>query len=91
VKVVDGFAYVCAYYEGIQVIDVRDPRKPVVVDHLQHGVYWDDAAWDNIACYQCLDVVDGNLYVTEYYSGLHVFRRGDARPGSTTAGRSQTE
>jgi hypothetical protein len=76
VKVVDGLAYVAAYYDGLQVVDVRDPRQPRLVDHFQQGVYWDAAAWDNIACYECVDVVGGYAYVGEYYSGLQVIQIG---------------
>jgi len=78
VKVAGGLAYILGYYGGLHVADVRDPRRPFLVDHFQQGVYWDAAAWDNIACYQCLDVSGGYAYLTEYYSGLHILRLGPA-------------
>jgi hypothetical protein len=74
VKVVDNRAYIASYYGGLHVADVSDPKNPVLVDHFQQGVYGDQAGWDNIACYQCLDVADGHAYLTEYYSGLQVIR-----------------
>jgi hypothetical protein len=76
VQVVDGLAYVAGYYDGLHLIDVHDPARPIPVDHFQQGVYWDDAAWDNIACYQSVDVAGDYIYVTEYYSGMLVLRRG---------------
>jgi len=74
VQVAGDLAYVVSYYDGVHVIDVSDPARPRPVDHFQQGVYWDNAAWDNIACYQCIKVVGSYAYVTEYYSGLLVFQ-----------------
>jgi len=76
VKVAGGLAYIVGYYGGLHIADVRDPRQPMLIDHFQQGVYWDAAAWDNIACYQCVDVTPGYIYLTEYYSGLHILRVG---------------
>lgn len=86
VKVVGNRAYVLGYYGGLHVIDVGNPAKPVLFDHFQQGVYWDDAGWDNIACYQCLDIADGYAYVTEYYCGLLVIRLGQPDKGDINKG-----
>ena len=37
VQVVDGLAYVAGYYDGLHVVDVRDPTNPIPVDHFQQG------------------------------------------------------
>lgn len=79
VQVVGGMAYVAGYYDGLHLVDVRDPANPTPVDHFQQGVYWDDAAWDNIACYQSVDVAGDYVYVTEYYSGLLILHRGPVK------------
>lgn len=77
VKVVNGIAYVIGYFDGLQMIDVRDPKNPRPIDHFQEGVYWDAAAWDNLACCQNIDIAGGYAYVSEYYSGLLVIRLDD--------------
>jgi len=76
VQIANGLAYVAAYYDGLHVIDIRNPKTPIPIDHFQQGVYQDDAAWDNIACYQSLDIAGDYAYVTEYYSGMLVLRLG---------------
>jgi hypothetical protein len=70
VQVAGNLAYVVSYYDGVHVIDVSDPARPRPVDQFQQGVYWDNAAWDNIACYQCIRIAGKYAYLTEYYSGL---------------------
>jgi hypothetical protein len=73
-QLADGKAYIAAYYDGLHVVDIRDPKNPIPIDHFQQGVYQDAAAWDNIGCYQSVDVLGDYAYVTEYYSGLLVLR-----------------
>ncbi|MEA3196796.1 MAG: hypothetical protein QOF32_848, partial [Gammaproteobacteria bacterium] len=73
-QIADGKAYIAAYYDGLHVVDIHDPMNPVPIDHFQQGVYRDAAAWDNIGCYQSIDISGDYAYVTEYYSGMLVLR-----------------
>ncbi len=74
IQIADGRAFIAAYYDGLQVIDIRDPKNLRPIDHFQQGVYQDAAAWDNIGCYQSIDIAGDYAYVTEYYSGMLVLR-----------------
>ena len=62
VRVLDGFAYVAAFYEGLVVVDIHNPGKPVVV-----GSYpLDDASR--------IELVGKTLIVSGTLSnGLHIF------------------
>ncbi|MBI2192127.1 MAG: hypothetical protein HYU36_09095 [Planctomycetes bacterium] len=66
------YAYVAGYYDGLHVLDISDPARPMLVDHFQQGVYYDKAGWDNVACYQSVVVTPDYALLTEYYSGLTV-------------------
>jgi len=87
-QIADGRAFVAAYYDGLQVIDIRDPKNLIPIDHFQQGVYQDAAAWDNIGCYQSIDIEGEHAYLTEYYSGMLVLRiRGGQLLDSSTRAR----
>ena len=65
-------AFVLGYYGGCTWWTVRNPREPKLIDHFQQGSTGDAAAWDNLSCYQGIDLRGGFVYRDEYYSGLQV-------------------
>jgi len=64
------YLYVTGYYCGFYIIDVTNPKAPTILEHFSEGPYWDLAGWDNLVCFQSLQVERGILYANEYYSGL---------------------
>jgi hypothetical protein len=62
IQISEGRAFVAAYYVGLHIVDIRDPKKPLPIDHFQQGVYWDAAARDNIAYYQSVDLARDFAY-----------------------------
>ena len=71
VEVVDGFAYISYYIDGLRVVDLRDPRRPVEVAHYDTVAAEDEAdilqgAWG-------VKVYDGTVYVSDIESGIYAF------------------
>ena len=71
VEVVDGFAYISYYIDGLRVVDLRDPRSPVEVAHYDTVAVEDEAdilqgAWG-------VKVYDGTVYVSDIETGIYAF------------------
>lgn len=68
-RVANGFAFCCDSHNGLFVVDVRDPKRPSVVDRFcvkQVGKDWPSGAISSCA------VGEGCVYVTSYPGGLWV-------------------
>ena len=71
VEVVDGYGYISYYLDGLRVVDLRDPRRPVEVAHYDTVAAEDEAdilqgAWG-------VKVYDGTVYVSDIESGIYAF------------------
>jgi hypothetical protein len=60
VVVIDDIAYIGGNEEGLQIIDVSDPRNPIELGHLDLGVT------------HSIDVINGIAYLANYFSGLQI-------------------
>ncbi len=68
-RVANGLAFCCDSHNGLFVVDVKNPAKPVVVDRFcvpQKGSSWPSGAISSLA------IGKGCIYVTSYPGGLFV-------------------
>jgi choice-of-anchor B domain-containing protein len=72
IQVVDNFAYVSYYTEGLRVVDLRDPKNPREVGHydtvpqeLETTVF--EGAWG-------VRYMDGRVFISDLQSGVFAFK-----------------
>ena len=71
VEVVDSFGYISYYIDGLRVVDLRDPARPVEFAHYDTVAAEDEAdilqgAWG-------VKVYEGTVYVSDIESGIYAF------------------
>ncbi len=71
VEVLDGFAYISYYIDGLRVVDLRDPRHPVEVAHYDTVAAEDE--FDILQGAWGIKVYDGAVYVSDIETGVYAF------------------
>ena len=72
IEIVNNIAYVSYYLEGLRVVDLRDPARPVEIGH-----YDTVAAEDEEELFQGawgVKVLDGRVFISDMQSGTFAFR-----------------
>ena len=89
VEVVDGFAYLSYYIDGLRVLDLRDPANPrevgrfdTVPAHEERGIA--QGAWG-------VHVADGVVFISDMEGGVYALKAGTLPPEPPPTGTDSSQ